>query len=112
VVNRRTLPEIDAAQVRDDVLLIDVRDDDEWAAGRAPQAQHVPMMQIPGRLGDLPRDRDLVVVCRVGARSAQVVQFLLAQGFERVANLDGGMFAWEAAGRPLVNDGPQPAFVL
>jgi rhodanese-related sulfurtransferase len=106
------LPEITAAQVSEDALLLDVRDGDEWAAGHAPAAQHVPMMEIPARLGELPRDREVVVVCRVGARSAQVVAFLLNQGFDQVANLAGGMYAWEAAGRPLVADGPRPAYVL
>jgi rhodanese-related sulfurtransferase len=106
------LPEIAAAAVSEDALLLDVREGDEWAAGHAPTAQHVPMMEIPARLGELPRDRDVVVVCRVGARSAQVVAFLLNQGFDRVANLAGGMYAWEAAGRPLVADGPRPAYVL
>ena len=106
------LPEITAAQVSEDALLLDVRDGDEWAAGHAPDAQHVPMMEVPGRLGELPRDRDVIVVCRVGARSAQVVAFLLNQGFDRVANLAGGMYAWEAAGRPLIADGSQPAYVL
>ena len=62
------------------------------------------MMEIPARVEEVPADRDVVVVCRVGARSAQVVAYLRAQGFERVANLNGGMCAWEAAGRPLVGD--------
>jgi rhodanese-related sulfurtransferase len=106
------LPEVTPAQVSEDALLLDVREADEWAAGHAPQARHLPMMQIPVRLDEVPRDRDVVVVCRVGSRSAQVVAFLLAHGFEQVANLEGGMYAWAAAGRPLVNDGPRPAFVL
>jgi rhodanese-related sulfurtransferase len=96
------IPEVAAGDVGDDVYLLDVRDPDEWAFGHAPQAHHVPMMQIPARVDEVPADRDVVVVCRVGARSAQVVAYLRAQGFERVANLDGGMIAWEAAGRPLV----------
>ena len=64
-------------------------------------AVHLPMMEIPARMDEVPDDRDVVVVCRVGARSAQVVAYLLAQGWDRVANLDGGMFAWHAAGRAL-----------
>ena len=58
------------------------------------------------------KDRDVVVVCRVGSRSAQVVAFLRAQGWQRVANLEGGMFAWQAAGRPMVSEDGQQARVL
>ncbi len=54
---------------------------------------HLPMMEIPGRIGELPGDRDIVVVCRVGSRSAQVVAYLIAQGRDRVTNLGGGMSA-------------------
>jgi rhodanese-related sulfurtransferase len=107
------LPEVPPAQVGDDAVLLDVREDDEWAAGHAPQARHLPMMEIPARMDEVPRDRDVVVVCRVGSRSAQVVAYLIAQGWDRVANLEGGMFAWQADGRPLVrDDGRQPATVL
>jgi glycerophosphoryl diester phosphodiesterase len=58
------------------------------------------MMTVPARLDEVPRDADVVVVCRVGARSRTVVGYLLAQGWDRVRNLDGGMVAWEQAGRP------------
>ena len=85
--------------------LVDVREPNEWAAGRAPDAVHLPMSQITGRLDELPADQDpLYVICRVGGRSAQVTEFLVAQGYPAV-NVDGGMLAWVAAGRPLVNDG-------
>jgi rhodanese-related sulfurtransferase len=92
-----------------DAFLLDVREDDEWTAGHAPGALHVPMMEIPARADDVPTDRDVVVVCRVGARSAQVVAYLRQNGFDRVTNLDGGMADWEAAGRPMVSeDGGAP----
>jgi rhodanese-related sulfurtransferase len=92
-----------------DAFLLDVREDDEWTAGHAPGALHVPMMEIPARADDVPTDRDIVVVCRVGARSAQVVAYLRQNGFDRVTNLDGGMAEWEAAGRPMVSeDGGAP----
>jgi rhodanese-related sulfurtransferase len=110
--DRRRLPEVTAAEVAEDAVLIDVRDPDEWAAGHAPEAVHLPMMEIPVRVEEVPRDRDVVVVCRVGSRSAQVVAYLQAQGYDRVANLDGGMYAWAAAGRPMVADTGQPPFVL
>ncbi len=98
------VPTVDAAQVADDVFLLDVREPDEWSAGHPPGAHHVPMMEIPSRAAEVPDDRDVVVVCRVGARSAQVVAFLRQQGYGNVYNLDGGMYAWAAAGRPVVGE--------
>jgi rhodanese-related sulfurtransferase len=98
------VPAVDATRVGDDVYLLDVREPDEWAAGHPPDAHHVPMMEIPGRAAEVPTDRDVVVVCRVGARSAQVVAYLRQRGYDNVVNLDGGMFAWEAAGRPIVDE--------
>ncbi len=98
------VPTVDAAQVADDVFLLDVREPDEWSAGHPPGAHHVPMMEIPSRAAEVPEDRDVVVVCRVGARSAQVVAFLRQQGYGNVYNLDGGMYAWAAAGRPVVGE--------
>jgi rhodanese-related sulfurtransferase len=106
------VPTVNANEVPDDAYLLDVREDDEWVAGHAPKAAHVPMMEIPARVGELPDDRDIVVVCRVGGRSAQVVAFLRQQGFERVSNLDGGMLAWRAVGRSVVTDKGDEGFVL
>lgn len=106
------IPELAVAQIAADTYLLDVRDVDEWSAGHAPQAQHLPMMAIPGRLAEIPRDRDVVVVCRVGARSAQVVAYLRAHGWDRASNLAGGMVAWQAGGRPMVSEDGSPARVL
>jgi rhodanese-related sulfurtransferase len=90
----------------EDARPVDVREADEWAAGRAPGAVHIPMSELTGRLGELPGDQDpLYIICRSGGRSARVVEFLVAQGYPAV-NVDGGMQAWAAAGRPLVADGP------
>jgi rhodanese-related sulfurtransferase len=107
-----SVPTVTAAQVADDAYLLDVREPDEWAAGHAPQAVHVPMMEIPGRMAELPDDREVVVICRVGGRSAQVVAYLQAQGHPGAFNLDGGMFAWQAAGRPVVLDDGSPGHVI
>lgn len=85
---------------------LDVREADEWAAGHAPTALHVPMSELTGRLGELPADQDpLFVICRSGGRSARVVAYLAGQGFPAV-NVDGGMQAWAKAGRPLERAGP------
>lgn len=108
------LPQVDVAQVPADGLLLDVREQDEWAAGHAEGALHIPMSDFVGRFGELTeRAADggrVYVVCRVGGRSAQVTQYLLQQGVDAV-NVDGGMLAWESAGRELVGD-ESPAHVL
>jgi rhodanese-related sulfurtransferase len=104
------VPAVAVTDVPEGATLLDVREDDEWAAGHAPDAVHVPMSQFTARLDEVP-DGPLAVVCRVGGRSAQVTAFLLGQGREAV-NVTGGMLAWEAAGRPVVNDGAGTAQVV
>ncbi len=96
------LPTVDPRQVGDD-LLLDVREDDEWAAGRAPGAVHLPMSQLPARLDELPEGRPVAVVCRSGHRSAQVTAYLLGQG-RQARNVEGGMLAWAACGLPVEAD--------
>lgn len=112
VFSRPQIPEVTADAVTDDMFVLDVREADEWTAGHASSAVHVPMMEIPVRLDEVPRDRDVLVVCRVGGRSAQVVAFLQAQGYDRAVNLEGGMFAWQAAGRAVVADDGRPGQVV
>jgi rhodanese-related sulfurtransferase len=106
------VPSVDARNVADGAYLLDVREDDEWTAGHAPDACHLPMMQIPARLDEVPKDGDVVVVCRVGNRSGQVVEYLMAHGWDNVRNLDGGMMSWAAAGHPVVSeDGSDPRVI-
>ena len=103
------MPTVSVDEVAADAYLLDVREDDEWVAGHAPDANHMPMMQIPARIDEIPADRDVVVVCRVGGRSAQVVAYLQQHGLTRTINLGGGMSDWAAAGRPMVSeDGGAP----
>jgi rhodanese-related sulfurtransferase len=83
-------------------FLLDVREDDEWAAGHAPEAVHVVMATVPDRLGEIPDGRTVVCICRVGGRSGAVASMLAESGYD-VRNLDGGMLAWEAAGYPVVD---------
>ncbi|MFD9126706.1 rhodanese-like domain-containing protein [Kitasatospora sp. NPDC059571] len=104
------LPTAEAAAVPADAVLLDVREQDEWDAGHVDGALHIPIGEVVARIGELPDER-LFVLCRVGGRSAQVVQYLVAQGRDAV-NVDGGMFAWEAAGRPMVGADGRDAFVL
>jgi len=80
---------------RPGTLLVDVREAWELDIARFPGALHVPMNEIPGRLADLDRDRDLVIACRSGARSLTVARFLQSQGYPSVANLAGGILAWQ-----------------
>ncbi|MGV8872510.1 MAG: rhodanese-like domain-containing protein [Rhodococcus sp. (in: high G+C Gram-positive bacteria)] len=81
-------------------LLLDVREDDEWQAGHAPEAVHIPMGDIPSRAGELDNQSQVYVVCKSGGRSARVAEYLNRVGFEAI-NVDGGMHAWQAAGRPI-----------
>jgi rhodanese-related sulfurtransferase len=106
------IPGVSADQVGEDAYLLDVREDDEWAAGHAPGANHLPMMEIPARMGEVPTDANVVVVCRSGGRSGQVVTYLMNNGWDNVRNLDGGMHQWAAAGRPMVSENDQPPRVL
>jgi rhodanese-related sulfurtransferase len=105
------LPAVDAADIPSDAFLLDVREDDEWAAGHAEGALHIPLGELAARTAELPEDRCLHVVCRVGGRSAQVAQYLIAQGMDAV-NVDGGMLRWASAGRPMVSDAGGDAYVL
>jgi rhodanese-related sulfurtransferase len=106
------VPSVSAAEVPADAYLLDVREDDEWTAGHAPEAHHVPMMEVPARLDDVPTEGDVVVVCRSGGRSGQVVAYLMNNGWDNVRNLAGGMHDWAAAGRPVVSDSGAPAQVI
>jgi rhodanese-related sulfurtransferase len=81
-------------------VLIDVREQDEWDAGHAPTAQLLPLSSIKDRLDELPTDRQLLIICHSGGRSARVTDFLLVEGYDAV-NVLGGMTAWAAAGGPV-----------
>jgi rhodanese-related sulfurtransferase len=78
----------------EDVVLLDVREPEELETASVQGVWHIPMMQVPGRLEELPRDKPLVVMCHAGARSRRVAEFLTGNGFERVFNLQGGIDAW------------------
>lgn len=90
-----TPPELAAKITRgEDVVLIDVREPYEWNAGHIESAIHVPMAQVPQRLSEIPNDREVVTICRSGARSERVRQFLAQNGYTRVKNMVGGMQRW------------------
>ncbi|MCU1673565.1 MAG: Rhodanese-related sulfurtransferase-like protein [Frankiales bacterium] len=94
------VPSLAPEQVAD-LFLLDVRELDEWAEGHAPTAVHVPLHDLPDRVGELPVGQPLAVVCRVGSRSAYAAAWLLEQGYD-ARNVDGGMLAWERRGLPVV----------
>jgi rhodanese-related sulfurtransferase len=100
-VSRPHLPTATLAEAAErpaGAVLLDVREDDEWAEAHAPDAVHVPM----GRLtpDNLPAGRPVYCICRSGSRSARVVDVLTAAGVD-ARNVAGGMEAWVAAGLPV-----------
>jgi rhodanese-related sulfurtransferase len=109
------VPTVEVADLKDDDFLLDVREDDEWQAGHAAGALHIPLSEFVARYGELaeaaPQDGRIHVICRSGGRSAQVTMYLAQQGIDAV-NVDGGMRVWAAAGRPVVNGRGEPGHVL
>jgi adenylyltransferase/sulfurtransferase len=77
-------------------LVLDVREPFEFDICRLPGATLVPLRELPGRVDELPRDREIVVVCKAGVRSALAAGFLRLRGFRGVHNLTGGMLRWIA----------------
>jgi rhodanese-related sulfurtransferase len=105
------LSNVDVQQARalidEGALLVDVREDSEFEMGHAPGALHIPLAEVPDHLEDLPKDRQIVAVCRSGGRSSRAGQFLIEQGFD-VVNLEGGMTAWAQQGAPLEAESGDP----
>ena len=100
------LPEISVkdayAKYESGSFLLDVRTQEEWVEYHAPNTTLIPLDQLPARLNELPRDREIVVVCRSGNRSQQGRDILLNAGFTQVTSMAGGLKAWQAAGYPTV----------
>jgi rhodanese-related sulfurtransferase len=94
----------------ENLLVLDVREPLEWAQGRIDGALHIPLGDLIERVGELPADGQILVVCKVGGRSAQATGFLVQSGHDAV-NLDGGMLEWAGAGRPMVSDAGDPMVV-
>ena len=90
--------------------VLDVREPVEWAHGHIDGAVHIPLMDLPQRLPDIPQGH-VVVVCRIGSRSARAVAYLQQQGIDAV-NLDGGLVEWVEAGRELVSESDHSAHVV
>ena len=103
-----TVPEVLSADLPAGVFLLDVREDDEWTAGHAPDAVHVRLGELGARVDELPRDRELYVICRTGNRSAYAAQALVGGGLNAI-NVADGMTGWAVAGRPMISEnGAEP----
>ena len=87
----------------DDALVLDVREDKEYAAGHIPKAKHIPLGQLAGRINELDKfkNKPVLVTCRSGQRSARACGMLKKAGFETVYNQAGGIIAWERANLPV-----------
>ncbi|NOU85015.1 rhodanese-like domain-containing protein [Paenibacillus sp. LMG 31460] len=77
------------------LAIVDVREDEEVAAGIIPGAKHIPLAQLPDRLSEIPQVEELILVCRSGNRSGRAISFLEAQGYKGLKNMTGGMLEWE-----------------
>jgi len=84
------------------LVVLDVREPVEWQSGHIDGALHIPLMELPQRLDEIP-DAQTLVVCAVGGRSARAVMWLNQQGRDSI-NLHGGMVEWAGAGRPMVSE--------
>lgn len=93
-----------AAMQKQGVLLLDVREQDEYAAVHAPDSTLIPLGKLSSRLAEIQKykDKPVAVVCRSGRRSAQAVELLRNAGFAQAVNVEGGMNAWESAGLPVI----------
>jgi rhodanese-related sulfurtransferase len=86
-----------------DVYMIDVREQDEYDSGHIPDIHLLPMSTLEDNLDQIPTDKTVVVTCHTGNRSNQVTQYLRANGYNNVHNMNGGISEWEAAGYPVEN---------
>ncbi|WP_134323993.1 rhodanese-like domain-containing protein [Cumulibacter soli] len=105
------IPQITVDQVPENAAVLDVREDDEWRAGHIMGVKHIPLAEVPQRLDEIPEADTVYVFCRAGGRSAQATTWLNGNGFNAV-NVDGGMKAWDAAGKPMVSEDGSAAAVI
>jgi rhodanese-related sulfurtransferase len=103
-------PSVLSTDVPAGVFLLDVREDDEWVAGHAPDAVHIPVRTLNERAAEIPQDREVYVICRAGSRSAYAAQALAGAGWKTV-NVADGMTGWAVAGRPMVSETGADPFV-
>ena len=92
--------------VQSGVFMLDIRTQEEWDEYHAPNATLIPLDQLQNRLAELPKDREILVVCRSGNRSRQGRDILLSAGFNAVS-MSGGLKEWAAQGYPVEGAPPQ-----
>ncbi len=93
-------PEAHSAIGAGSAILIDVREKSEWAQGHTPDTRHIPLQTLPARVGELPRGRTVLIICRSGNRSLSAARFLQEQGFD-ARSVTGGIGVWAAHGLPV-----------
>jgi rhodanese-related sulfurtransferase len=87
-------------------FFLDVRTQAEWDQAHLAKSTLIPLDQLSNRLRDVPKDQDVVVICRSGARSKEGMTILRGAGYSRVSCMTGGLLAWKAAGYPMVGSNP------
>jgi len=92
---------LELSRRRNGLVILDVRGRAEWDTGHVPGARLIPLAELPERLGEIPSDQPVAVHCQGGSRSAIAASLLLARGHRAVADVSGGMDAWESAGLPV-----------
>jgi len=100
----REISVAEASTMRDSgAFILDVREPDEWNAGHIPGATLIPLGELASRVNEVPKDQEVVVVCRSGNRSQQGRDILLSAGFTQVTSMAGGLNQWSAAGLETVS---------
>tara|TARA_Y100000590_G_scaffold389884_1_gene465233 strand:+ start:339 stop:662 length:324 start_codon:yes stop_codon:yes gene_type:complete len=95
-----TIKEIDVKKLKeklsnnDDFILLDVRTDSEYYLSRIEGSVHIPMQLIPQKINELDKNKEIIVQCKSGKRSAKVCEFLIDNDFKNVKNLSGGILDW------------------
>jgi rhodanese-related sulfurtransferase len=117
---RQSVPTVQVAQVSPDallemqakkdasLLLLDVRTPEEFAAGHIPGAVNIPYDQVAARLSAIPKNDEVVLYCHSGRRAGLAAEVLAANGYTKLAHLEGDMQGWQNASRP-VEAAPAPA---
>ena len=105
------IPEIDLDEFEQrlaaEPVIIDVREEDEFLEARIEGVRHIALNTVPDRIGEIPTDQEVLVVCARGGRSARAVEFLRANGID-ATNIAGGTLGWIESGRPVIS-GPASA---
>jgi rhodanese-related sulfurtransferase len=101
------VPQVAATEVPAGAYLLDVREHEEWDAGHAPGAVHIPLGELGARYTELDQDKPLFVICRSGGRSVHAAQALAGAGWD-ASNVADGMVGWQASGLPMTCASGQP----